>query len=148
MKPEQDYTVSEFMNKDLVEVRPGTTIRQCAEVMAAEHVSSAIITENNSLLGIITEKDLARKIVAKGLDASKILVKDIMTTEVITISPETSLYDAMLELNRKKIKHLPVVSENIVVGVLTAMDILRVQPSLMELLAAPRSSPNNSQKPF
>ncbi|MCH8318433.1 MAG: CBS domain-containing protein, partial [Bacteroidetes bacterium] len=63
------------------------------------------------------------------VDPNKILVKDIMTTNVITINPNTSLYDAMLKLNSKKIKHLPVVSDNVVVGIITAMDILRVQPA-------------------
>ncbi|MBI2137310.1 CBS domain-containing protein [Candidatus Woesearchaeota archaeon] len=140
MKPEQEYTVSEFMNKDLVEVTPGTPVQRCAQVMAAEKVSSAIVTEDNSILGIVTEKDLARKIVAKGLDAKKVLVKDIMTTGVITISPDESLYDAMLLLSRKKIKHLPVVADNVAVGIITAMDILRIQPSYMEVLAAPKSS--------
>ncbi len=136
MKPEQDYTVSEFMNRDIVEASPTTSVRRCAEVMAAEKVSSALITQNSSILGILTEKDLARKIVAKGLDPNKALVKDIMTAEVITIEPETSLYDAMVLISKKRIKHLPVVSDNAVVGIITAMDILRVQPSLMDILAS------------
>lgn len=136
MKPEQDYTVAEFMNKDLVEVTPNITAKDCAGVMAAEHVSSAVVIENNAIQGIVTEKDLARKIVAKGLNPSDILVKDIMTRDVITIDPTTSLYDAMVKLNSKKIKHLPVVSENVVTGMITAMDILRVQPSLMEIMVA------------
>jgi len=90
-------------------------------------------------VGIVTEKDLARKIVAKGLDANVVLVKDIMTKDVITVDPTDSLYDTMLLLNSKKIKHLPVVDNNIVLGVITAMDILRVQPSLMEIMASPTS---------
>ena len=139
MGPEHDYKVSEFMNKDLIEVTPGTTVKNCANVMAAERVSSVIVTENNALVGIVTEKDLARKIVAKGLESDKILVKDIMSTGVLTIEPQTSLYDATLKLTSKKIKHLPVVSDNIVVGLITAMDILRVQPALMELMNSPTS---------
>ena len=137
MKPEEKYLVSEFMNKDVVAVGPTTTAKACAEVMAAERVSSAILTENSSIVGIITEKDLARKIVAKGLDANTALVKDIMTSNVVTIESTTSLYDAMVTFSSKKIKHLPVVDGNIVVGVITAMDILRVQPSFMELMASP-----------
>jgi CBS domain-containing protein len=140
MKPEQDYTVSEFMVKDVVKVSPETVVKNCAEVMAAEHVSSALVTENNALLGIVTEKDLARKIVAKGLDPNKIMVKDIMAADVITIGPETSLYDAMLTINKKKIKHLPVVKDNVVVGIITAMEILRIQPAYMELLASPTNT--------
>ena len=106
--------------------------------MAKRHVSSAVVSENKKLLGIITEKDLARKIVAEGLDADEVLAKDTMTTDLVTVGPETSLYDAMLELNKRKVTHLPVVSNNEVVGIITSMDILRVQPSLMELLAGPK----------
>ena len=136
MKPEQDYTVAEFMTKDLVEVTPETSAKDCAQVMAAEKVSSALIIENNAILGIITEKDLARKIVAKGLDAGQVLAKDIMTEGVISVDSSTSLYDAMIKMNEKKIKHLPVVDDNVAVGVITAMDILRIQPSLMEIMAS------------
>ncbi len=140
MKPEQDYTVGEFMTKDVVEATPGTTAKQCAEVMAAEKVSSALVTENNALVGIVTEKDLARKVVAKGLDANKILVKDIMATGLVTVEPETALYDAMLIINKKKIKHLPVVKDNVVMGIITAMEILKIQPAYMELLASQNES--------
>ncbi len=126
------------MKKDLVQVAPETSVRKCAEVMAAEHVSSAVITKNGKLLGIITEKDLARKIVAKGIDADKIMAKEIMTTDLVTVAPQTSLYDAMLKLNKNKITHLPVISNKVVVGIITSMDILRVQPSYMEILAGPK----------
>jgi CBS domain-containing protein len=138
MKPEQDYNVEEFMKKNVVQVTPETSVRKAADVMAAEHVSSAVVCEDKKLLGIITEKDLARKIVAKGLDGDKITAKDIMTTDLVTIEPEKSLYDAMIKMNKKKVTHLPVVSNNEVVGILTSMDILRVQPSYMEILAGPK----------
>src|SRR3989338_966640 len=138
MKPEQEYKVKEFMKKDTVRVTPETSVKKAAEVMAAEHVSSALVCENKKLLGIITEKDLARKIVAKGLDAEKIMAKDIMTDDLVTIDPEKSLYDAMLMLNKKKVTHLPVIKNEEVIGILTSMDILRVQPSYMEILAGPK----------
>ena len=137
MKPESDYKVAEFMNRDLVQVTLDTNVRRCAEVMAAEKVSSALVTDKKKVLGIVTEKDLARKIVAKGLNADKIMAKDIMTTDVVTVSSNTSLYDAMVLLNKRKIKHLPVVDNNSVVGIITAMEILRIQPSYMEILANP-----------
>ena len=136
MKPEQDYKVKEFMKKDVVKVTPGTTVKKAAEVMAAEHVSSALVCENKKLLGIITEKDLARKIVAKGLDAERMMAKDIMSTDLVTIDPDKSLYDAMIKMNNKKVTHIPVVKGKEIVGILTSMDILRVQPSYMEILAA------------
>ena len=137
MKPETDYKVAEFMNKDLVQVTPDTPVKRCAEVMAAKKVSSALVTEKKKILGIVTEKDLARKIGAKGLNADKVLAKDIMTTDLVTVSPNTSLYDAMLLIEKRKIKHLPVVDHGSVVGIITAMEILRIQPSYMEILANP-----------
>ncbi len=138
MKPESEYKVWEFMKRDLVEVVPETSVKKAAEIMAKKHVSSAVVCENKKLLGIITEKDLARKIVARGLDADKALAKDIMSTNLITIEPEKSLYDAMLKLNKKKLTHLPVVKDNQIIGIITSMDILRTQPSLMEIYAGPR----------
>jgi len=140
MKPEQDYTVGDFMTKDLVQVSQETTVKQCAEVMVAERVSSAVVLENNAVTGIITEKDLAKKVVAKGLDANKLLVKDVMSVDLVTVEPETSLYDAMLKLTKNKIKHLPVVRDNVALGIITAMDILRVQPSYMEVLSAAKDA--------
>ena len=71
MKPEQEYKVKEFMKRNVIRVTPETSVRKVAEVMAAEHVSSALICENKKLLGIVTEKDLARKIVAKALMQTK-----------------------------------------------------------------------------
>ena len=146
MKPEQDYKVWDFMNKDVVAVTPETSAKKCAEVMAAERVSSALVIKNKKIEGIVTEKDLARKIVAKGLDAEEVLAKDIMATELVTVSPETSLYDAMVLINKRKIKHLPVVKKGFVVGIITAMEILKVQPSYMEILAAPRNGEEESIK--
>jgi len=137
MKPEQDYKVEEFMNKDIVQVTPDTNVKRCAEVMAAEHVDSALVAVDKKIVGIVTEKDLARKVVAKGLNAEEITAKDIMTAELVTIEPNKSLYDAMILLNKKKIKHLPVLENNVLVGIITVMDILRVQPSYMEILANP-----------
>src|SRR3989338_1306229 len=109
MKPEQEYKVKEFMKKDTVRVTPETSVKKAAEVMAAEHVSSALVCENKKLLGIITEKDLARKIVAKGLDAERMMAKDIMSIDMITIDPDKSLYDAMIKMKNKKVTHIPVV---------------------------------------
>ena len=61
-----------------------------------------------------------------------------MTTDLVTIEPEKSLYDAMIKLNKKKVTHLPVIKNKEVIGILTSMDILRVQPSYMEILAGPK----------
>jgi signal-transduction protein with cAMP-binding, CBS, and nucleotidyltransferase domain len=135
MKPETDYKVAEFMNKDVVEVTPDTNVKRCAQVMEAEHVDSAIVAQDKKILGIVTEKDLARKVVAKGLNVEEITAKDIMTEDLVTVEPNKSLYDAMILLNKKKIKHLPVLENNVLVGIITVMDILKVQPSYMEILA-------------
>jgi signal-transduction protein with cAMP-binding, CBS, and nucleotidyltransferase domain len=68
-----------------------------------------------------------------------------MTSNVVTVDAAATLYDAMLMLNDKKIKHLPVVSDNSVVGIITAMDILRVQPALMEIMASKAETPSETE---
>ena len=56
MKPESDYKVEEFMQKDIVQISPDTNVKRCAEVMAAEHVDSALVTEGKRIVGIVKKR--------------------------------------------------------------------------------------------
>ncbi len=131
---DEEYTVGEFMNKDLVIVSPMETAMQCAVVMLAKGISSVIVGSKSVMDGIITEKDISRRVVAKGLDPRTVMAREIMSPDVIFVGPETTLYDAITLLNTKKIKHLPVVKDGVPVGMITATDILRVQPTYIDIL--------------
>lgn len=137
MAKEKEYTVGDFMRMKVVTVASGITVSACAKAMAARKVSSAVVTEKGAIVGIVTENDIARRVVARDLDPKTSKVYLIMTKDVVTIAPETPIYDAMVRLGQGKIKHLPVVKGKKLVGIITAMDILRVQPAYIDILSYP-----------
>ena len=137
MHGKKEYTVREFMARKVVTVSAAATVVDCAKVMAKRRVSSAVVMEKGAIVGIVTENDMSRRAVAAGLDCEKSHVRLIMTKGVVTIAPETPIYEAMTRLGRKRIKHLPVVKNGKLVGIITAMDILRVQPAYIDILSYP-----------
>ncbi len=131
--------VRDFMNPDVVTVSPGTISVACVQIMEAEHVSSLVVVDNGQPLGIITEKDIARKLVGKGLDPNKVIAHDIMTHELVTVEPHVSLANAMHLMGEHGIKHLPVMDGSKLVGIITAMDMIRVEHSLIDLIKKRRA---------
>ncbi len=137
MAKKGEYAVWDFMRRKVVTVASGTTVSACAKVMAVRKVSSAVVMEKGRIAGIVTENDIARRVVAMDLNPKASKVDLIMTRDVVTIAPETPIYEAMIRLGQEKIKHLPVVKGRKLVGIITAMDILRVQPAYIDILSYP-----------
>ncbi len=123
--------VKEAMTKQPITVAEDATVEQCSTVMTQKHVGSLIV-EEETLLGILTEQDVVRKVVGKGLDPKTTLVKDVMHKKLVTIHPDKDIYDAITEMNKHNIRHMPVVDENDMVGFITIKDILKVEPKLFE----------------
>lgn len=137
MKDRKEYIVEKFMAKHVLTVSPDITVTECAKIMARRKVSSAVVAKKGKLIGIVTENDMSRRAVAAGINCKKTNVSQIMTKGVVTIAPETSIYEAMIRLGQKKIKHLPVVKNGKLVGIITAMDMLRIQPAYIDILSYP-----------
>lgn len=126
--------VADAMTHKPVTVTPDTSIGECAGIMEQERVGSVVIQENGKFLGIFTERDMTRKIVAKGV-ASTEHVGKYMSQNITTITPQTDLQNAMILMRNENIRHLPVVSEGKLMGLITAKDILKLQPDLFEINA-------------
>jgi len=137
MGGKKDYTVKEFMTKRVVTVPDDVTVMHCAKVMARKRVGSAVVMKREAIVGIVTENDITRRVVAAGLDPEKSKVSAIMTKGVVTVTPELPIYEAMIQLGQKKIKHLPVMRKGKLIGIITAMDMLRVQPAYIDILSYP-----------
>ena len=125
--------VSDAMTKKPVAVSQNTSIKECAKIMEEKDVSSLAIKEGTKIVGMVTEKDIVRRSIAreKNTDGP---VKEIMSREIVRIGPEEDIYDALLLMNQTDIRRLPVVSKNELVGLLTDKDILKIQPSLFEIV--------------
>ncbi|HET8856586.1 MAG TPA: CBS domain-containing protein [Nitrososphaeraceae archaeon] len=102
------------------------TIEAISNKMKENQVGSiVVVNEKNHPLGIVTERDIVRKVIADGKDPKTTKVDDIKTTSLITIDPETNLHDAALIMTKYRIRRLPVVKDNTLYGIITSDDLVR-----------------------
>lgn len=132
---ETGIQVVQVMRKDVLQTDPNKTIFEVAKLMAKKEVGSIIIIENKGVIGILTEQDLARNVLAKGIDPYKTSVDMVMSNRVYSISPTADIYDAMVKMGKHKIKHLPVISEGKLYGIISYKDIINIEPDLIEVLS-------------
>jgi CBS domain-containing protein len=119
-------TVAKAMSKPVMAVELNTNTRDCAKAMAKRGVSCAVITQSGAAIGIVTERDLVSKVMAEGMDAKSVLVRDIMSTPLITVSPNAPLTGAAELMAQYRIRRLVVVDkEGALVGIVTTGDIAR-----------------------
>ena len=101
--------------------------------MVRENIAAVIVTDDNSsLIGILTERDLARQVVATGADASKILVGDIMTANPDTLTPDDSAGDALELMHSRNYRHLPVAVDGRCVAMVSIRDLYRTMKAALE----------------
>lgn len=128
------YKVMDAMTKQPVVVKPGEKLESLAKKMARHHVGSLVVKDKEKLLGMITEQDVVRKVIAKNINPYKLKVKDIMEKNLVTISSEQDIYEALVLMKEHNIRHIPVMDGKKMAGFLTIKDILKIQPELFELM--------------
>ena len=106
-------------------VTPDTIILDALRLMSEKNVGALLVMENEKLIGIFSERDYARKIILKGRTALDTQVGEIMTSEVITISPDETIEQCMKLMSQKRIRHLPFVQSSKVVGVISIGDVVK-----------------------
>ena len=123
---QQEPSVADIMVKAVLAVDLNTSVKDCSKAMAKRGVSCSVITQSNMAIGIVTERDLVSKVLADAVDPTKIFVKDIMSTPLITVSPNASLTDAATQMAEYSVRRLVVVDQRgSMVGIITAGDIAR-----------------------
>ena len=122
------------------------SVKKAAEIMAQANMSAIIVTAKGKTKGILTERDILKRIVAEGKNARKTKVKDIMSSPLVTIGPKTDLKEAARLMFEKKIKNLPVSYKNRLVGLVNLQDICRSQPEILRSLGQLMEPPKNLQK--
>lgn len=142
------FLVGDAMTKRPITVAGTLTIEECARLMADHHVGSLIVVDKEEPKGIVTEQDFVRKVMARGKDAKKVRVSDIMATGLLTVTPDMDIYDAIVMMRDNNIRHLPVLHGEEMVGFLTLKDILKVEPQLFDLMVDRFELREESRKPI
>lgn len=106
-------------------VAPETTVMEAANEMRASKIGALLVMRDDRLVGILTERDILNKVVAENRAPDEVEVHEIMTKEVVVISPGRSVRDAMRIVTKKHLRHLPVVDDGQLVGMVSAGDLTR-----------------------
>ena len=106
-------------------ISPDETVFEAIRMMADKGAGALVVLENEHIVGILSERDYARKVILKGKSSKKTKVSEIMTQKVFTIHPDQTVEEAMDLMVKYHIRHLPVVEEERVVGVISIMDTTR-----------------------
>lgn len=106
-------------------VSPETTVYHALELMYEKNISAVLVMENDTPAGIFTERDYARKVVLKGKTSKETRIDEIMTRDLITVSPENSIEEAMKIMSTRHIRHLPVMENGRLVGIVSIGDVVK-----------------------
>jgi CBS domain-containing protein len=104
---------------------PDATVYEAIEQMAQKGVGALLVMEGERLVGIVSERDYARKVILKGKMSREIEVRDIMSFPVICVPPEFTLEQTMTAMSEHHVRHLPVMADDMVVGVISIGDVVR-----------------------
>lgn len=126
--------VRDIMSRDVKTARPDSLISDVISKMNKIRIGSVVVVQGRKPVGIITERDILRKVVESSLDPHMVKVKNVMSTPVLTVNEEVSIEEAAAAMMKNSIKKLPVVREGNLVGIVTATDLVRSTPKIIELL--------------
>ena len=110
---------------EVFSVEPQDSVLHAIEVMATRHVGALLVMKGGSLLGIISERDYARKVILKNRSSHDTPVSDIMTSPAVSVTPEETVHRCMQMMTEGRFRHLPVVKGGRVVGMLSIGDLVK-----------------------
>jgi len=126
--------VRDVMTQNPRVVRRDTSVQEVVATMTKFDISSVIVVQEERPVGIITHKDIVSKVVQPRIPPNALKAIEVMSTPVVTINEDASVEEAARLMSRKRIKKLPVVSGDKLVGIITSMDLVRAEPKLMALI--------------
>jgi CBS domain-containing protein len=132
--------ISEVCNREVVIVQPGETVLEAAQLMRRHHVGDVVVVEERGgrrvPVGIVTDRDLVLEVMAPQIDPATITVKDLLTTDLVTIKKDAGLFEAIEYMHAKGVRRLPVVDDNGgLIGILTLDDLIELLSDEMTALA-------------
>jgi len=126
--------VKDVMSKPVLTIDINSTAKLAGEIMKKARKYALVVTKSGKAVGIVTDSDLIKKVIAKNAKPSRIKIKNIMSKPLVTISSSDSIIEATSKMKRSKIKRIVVVDGGKLAGILSATDIARVSPELLDIL--------------
>lgn len=123
MKPVSELLKKQNQN-EVYSVSPGATVFDAIKLLAEKGVGAIMVMESDKLIGIFSERDYTRKIAILGKNSRETLVRDIMTAPVLYVTPQNRTRECMALMSEKKIRHLPVLDNGKVMGMLSIRDLM------------------------
>lgn len=119
--------VLDIKGPDVVTLDAGATVLDAAQRMNERGIGGVVVMDAGAVVGIFTERDILRRVVAKRRDPARTAVREVMTTPIITCRPEAALDECRALITDKRVRHLPVMREGRLCGIITSGDILAQQ---------------------
>lgn len=138
--------VREIMSKNVVTIDPSATLLEAAKKMMENNTKFLIVTQKERLIGIVTEWDFVKKIASGAKAILDAKLETIITRKVIVISPEMEVEEAAELMTANNIKRLPVIENNVLIGVVTATEIMAAEPKLVEQITELFMATKKNQK--
>ena len=110
---------------ELISIQPDASVLDAIKLLAEKGIGSLVVTEGDSLKGIVTERDYARKVIIKGRASDSTAIAEIMTTDVVTASSDQTVQQCMAIMTKIKCRHLPVVDDGHLVGMISIGDLVQ-----------------------
>lgn len=131
---EMSFLVKDVMNPKVIAVKSDASLTEASKMMDSYKIGSLLVSDQGKIISIITASDIL-KAVSKGMILEETTVEEIMNEKLITIDADKTLEDAVKIMVENKIKKLPVVRDGEFVGIITASDIIVVEPKMIESIA-------------
>ena len=117
--------VKGVMTKPVIIVDKDDSVHEAAKTMSEKRIGCVVVTDKGKPVGIATERDILQRVVVKGLDVSKVRMKDIMSEPLITINGNMPIINAIRVMQKNNVRHLPIIEKGELVGMVTQRDLLR-----------------------
>ena len=128
-----DVKVGDIMGRGVVTTNPNASVKEACELMTKHDIGGITVVDKGKISGIMTQGDVVN-IVANGQNPNKIKIKEVMSKDITVISPDVDLGEAAKVMVEAKVKRLPVVREGRLIGVITQADIVKISPSIYDLI--------------
>ena len=115
-------------------ISPKATVYEALEKMSEKEIGAMVVMENKKVVGILSERDYARKIILQGKSSKNTLVQEVMSTNLFSVTPDTRVEDAMVLMTGKHVRHLPVFEKNKFIGIISIGDVVKLVISQKDFL--------------